>query len=171
MNTKIISTLMLAIMLISLTSAFGITSFYWEEKQLEMYAGETKNVELLLQNMVGGEDISLKSSVVKGRDIAKIESDIYTVPFGVKEMPVNIEITTPKNAKIGDNYEVRVSFTQIVSQGDNMLQMTGSIEKSFFVTVSREREIPMTYGWIIGGIALLVIVGLVILLIREKKKK
>ena len=162
---------MLGMMLISLTSAFGITSFYWEEKQLEMYAGETKNVELLLQNMVGGEDITLEAIIVKGKDIAKIENNEYLVPFGEKELPVNIEITAPKNAKIGDNYEIRISFTEQVSQGADMLQMTGSIEKSFFITVSREREIPMTFGWIIGGIAFLVILGLVILLIKEKKSK
>lgn len=157
--------------LISFTSAFGITSFYFEEKQLEMYAGESEDIQLLLQNMVGDKPVTLKATITKGSNIAKIESDSYTVPFGVKEMPVNIKITAPKGAKIGDNYEIRVSFTEVVEQGENMLQMTGSIEKSFFVTVSREREIPMAFGWIIGGIALLVIVGLVILLIKEKKSK
>ena len=162
---------MLGIILISFASAFGITSFYWDEKQLEMYAGETRNVELLLQNMVGNKDITLKAIITKGQKIAKLDNEIYTVPFGEKEMPVDIEITAPKNAKIGDNYEIRVSFTEQVSQGAEMLQMTGSVEKSFFVTVSREREIPMTFGWIIGGIAFIVIAGLVILLIKEKKTK
>ena len=157
--------------MISFTSAFGITSFYWEEKQLEMYAGETKDVQLLLQNMVGDEAITLDAVVVKGGNIAKLEQGSYAVPFGEKEMPVNIEIKTPRSAKIGDNYEIRVSFTEQVSQGEDMLQMAGSIEKSFFVTVSREQEIPFVYGWIIGGIALVVIIGLVILLIREKKAK
>ena len=162
---------MLAMMLMTFASAFGITSFYFDEKQLEMYAGETVDMQLFLQNMVGDSPVTLKATIIKGANVAKIEYDEYTIPFGVKEMPVNIEIMAPKNAKIGDNYEIKVSFTEVVEQGGDMLQMTGSIEKSFFITVSREQEIPMTFGWIIGGVAFIVIIGLVILLIREKKSK
>ena len=70
---KIIMYALLLTIIANFVSAFGITSFYWEpDRSLSLLPGETRNVELQLQNMVGSEDITVSAEVTEGKEIAVI---------------------------------------------------------------------------------------------------
>ena len=77
-------------------SAFAVSSAYWKENPIIIYPGETKDIQVILQNMAGTGDISAKGAIFSGFEIAHITDaeDVYLVPLGGKT-PVNIQISIP----------------------------------------------------------------------------
>ena len=59
-------------------SAFGITSPYWQERPLEVVPGETVDVYLELQNMLGEEDITV---VAEGNFIQVLVNDAAILSY------------------------------------------------------------------------------------------
>ena len=81
-------------------SAFGVTSFYYEGRPLVMMPGESRNISLILQNMVGNDDMKATAEITEGREIAVILDGLdgeaeYLVPLGVKDVQVNIKVRMP----------------------------------------------------------------------------
>ena len=129
---KAILTVLLVLFLsVSLASAFGVTSPFWDKRPLVIHPGEEQQVTLMLQNMVGGEDLTFKAVITDGADLAKL-TDLnkeYLVPFNANEVPVNLLITIPKNYPYGNDQKVSVSFTQVVNnQEGKMIQMGGGVK-------------------------------------------
>ena len=64
-------------------SGFGVSSPYWDEKALVLSPGESKDIVLELQNMVGDEDIVLRAEVEEGSEIVTlVDEDLdYEVPL------------------------------------------------------------------------------------------
>ena len=56
---KIIFSITLFILLSYSVFAFGVSSPYWDENPLYLKPGETKEVTMILQNMVGEDDIKM----------------------------------------------------------------------------------------------------------------
>lgn len=114
-------------------AAMGLTSPFFGD-YIEMYKGERMISTFILQNMVGDEDITVKVTVTEGNNIARIadKKEMYRVPFGRKDIPVNIEITIPENAEA--EYPVKFIINQIADEGKG-LSLALALEKRFTVRV------------------------------------
>ena len=67
------SVLMMIILFVNGVFAFAVSSAYWEDNPLKIMPGETQNIKIVLQNMAGTENITLKGKISEGADIAKIK--------------------------------------------------------------------------------------------------
>jgi len=166
-------------MLLCSVSAFGISSPYWEGSPMTPHAGSTQNVQLTLQNMVGDTDITARVVLINGSEIATItdENKDYFIPLGKSDVPINIKITIPEDAKDGDMYNVKLSVTTLATENEGALGISSSIEKSFDVIIISDKKqslwqnvadksSPIVY-YLIGGIAI-VIIGF--FLLRKNKE-
>jgi len=135
--------LLIALLLLSpLASAFGVTTPYWDDNPLIMQPGQTKDFALTLQNMVAGsEDIVLKAELVSGAEIATLVLE-YLVPFGRKDIEVNLRVIIPEDAPFDKEYTIGVSFKQILEDEGKMVQMAGEVRKNIPVIVKSESEVP-----------------------------
>ena len=136
---------LIALLLVPLASAFGITAPYWETKPLVMLPGESIDLALILQNMDGTEDVVLKAELVSGGNIATLTDEEleYLVPLGRKDINVNLKVTIPEDASPGERYSVGVSFKEISTDEEGkMVQMTSGITKSIPVIVKSEEVLP-----------------------------
>jgi len=135
---------LISLLLLSpLVSAFGITAPYWETKPLVMLPGESIDFALILQNMDGTEDVVLKAELVSGAEIAILTDEEleYLVPLGRKDINVNLKVTIPEDALLGDNYRVGVSFKEIsADEEEEMVQMTTGIAKYVPIRIGPESE-------------------------------
>ena len=136
---------LIALLLLSpLASAFGVTTPYWDDNPLIMQPGQTKDFVLTLQNMVeGSEDIVLKAEMVSGSEIATLvdEELEYLVPFGRKDIEVNLRVIIPEDAQLNKEYTIGVSFKQILEDEGKMVQMAGEVGKNIPVIVKSESEV------------------------------
>ena len=169
----------IAILLISMLSipnalAFAVSTAYWEGSPLKIMAGETKDIQVVLQNMAGGENITVKAKISEGEDIAKISdaSDIYEIPLGTKK-EVNIQIKVPENYKIGGKDSIKLSFTTITTGTGGGFGFGSSIDKTIpilIVNKKGEAKEP-TNLWLVVLIIgiLIVVIGIIIIFIRRNK--
>lgn len=169
---KKIALIVSLILMLPLVQAFGVTSSYWDTNPLTLHAGEEKIVELGLQNMVGGEDLTLLAKITEGADIATIlgESDKYVIPFGSKDIVAKVLVKLPADAVPGETREVAVSFTQVSDQDEGkMIQMVSGVGKRIPVVVVSDQpeEVP---GKLFSGkgplsLATILIIALIALIV------
>lgn len=172
---------LIALLLVPLASAFGITAPYWETKPLVMLPGESIDLALILQNMDGTEDVVLKAELVSGGNIATLTDEKleYLVPLGRKDINVNLKITIPEDASPGEKYSVGVSFKEISTDEEGkMVQMTSGITKSIPITVKSEevlQEETLTpeeeKGFPTAMVILLLVIVVILGYVILKKKK
>ena len=131
----------LLLLLLPLVQAYGVSSPFWDTRPLVIQPGETQEVTLQLQNMVGGEDMIFRASVEDGKEIVAIIDDEdldYYVPYGSKDVVVKLRVTVPEDAE-GKTYKVGILFTQRPLDSDGgTVQLAGGIKTSFQVIV----EVP-----------------------------
>jgi hypothetical protein len=160
-----------ALVLFSLSSvlALGVTAPYWDERPLTLAPGESKDIQFTLQNMLGDSDITLKAALIQGQDIATLtDSNLeYEVPFGAKDVPVNMKISIPRSASQGDKYTIGASFTTITKSESGQFQLGSAFEKYFDVVVVGKA--PMNYTWIYVIVIAIVLV-LVWVFVRRNNK-
>ncbi|NCN87049.1 hypothetical protein GW932_04390 [archaeon] len=168
-NKLILSGIIFFSLLINV-SAFAVSSQYWEENPLTMTEGETKQIEIYLQNMAGTEDITAKGSITEGTGIARfIEEPTYLVKAGEKTKVI-IEVKAPKGTEI-KNYYIKVSFETTSEQGNFALK--NSVERVIPIKVETESKkvISKTAFYLIIGLSAIIILLLVFLLLKKNKKK
>ncbi len=122
--------------------AFGVVNSYWDDMPLRLAPGESKTVFLGLQNMLGGEAMTLKAEITDdGGGIATlVDTNLdYLVPLG-DEIGVPIRIEVPEDAKRGVTHMITTSFTQISTGGGGMVHLTGGIVSRFPVEIVGERD-------------------------------
>ena len=160
---------------INLTSAAGVAVPYWNENPLKLAPGESTTIQLTLQNMVGDEDVTFEATL-SGEGVALLDGSIYSVPLGA-EVPVNLKVDVPKNANIGENYNIAISFRETAREGGGMIGVTGAVTARFPVEVVGEED-SLLYGkksksefdaWMFIILGLIILVG--IFLITKKKKE
>jgi hypothetical protein len=178
----IILSVLAAVLVLSFiqVSAFGITSNYWRERPLELQPGQTAEVTLELQNMVGNETVTLNATLMSGSEIAQITdaSNIYVVPPQTKNVLVHLTITIPEDAPLEKEYTIGVSFLEIKTGGQGVA-MGSEIEKSFPVIIRMPVapvSTPVSTGlsaWLVILIIFIVIiiVLVILMLIKNAKKK
>ena len=161
-------------------SAFGAGAPYWSENPLYLEAGESENVVLKLQNMVGDEDVTLRAEVTRGGEVVSLtDSNLdYLVPSKTKDVPVNLRIEVPADAEEGVFYPVSVSFTQVAEEEGRMVRFQGAIIKTFDVIVGAEPVVEAAagpeaeevgYSWVWWVVLVVVVIVLIYIIARKKK--
>ena len=163
--------ILLVLATIASVSAFGIVTPYWKERPLVMQPGETKDVSLELQNMVGSSDVTIRVELLAGNEIATITdpSTDYLVRQKTADTNVHLRVNVPSDTAIGSKYTITMSFSTVTSGATaSGVKIGTSIEKSFDVVVGELTEKGIeTWMWVVGAIAVLIILAL---LLKPKKK-
>jgi hypothetical protein len=136
--------LVIILLISQLVNAFAVTTFYWDEKPLTMYPGQTKDAYVLLQNTIGDEDIKLEGEITSGSEIATLlePNRQYLVPVGKKDVKVDVRITVPEDVPLQSRYYIGISFKQIVEKEGKMVQMTGALGTKIPVEIVSVSEVP-----------------------------
>lgn len=139
---KILFSTILFILLSYSVFAFGVSSPYWDENPLYLMPGETKEVTMVLQNMVGEDNIKMTGELNSGSEIAVLINPgiIYDVPLGSSNVLVNLRITVPEDAKPGKEWQVGVLF-KTIADNTGGVGISGGISKGFKVIVKEEQEV------------------------------
>lgn len=172
-NKKIFTFLAISLFVIlslaNFAVAFGIAS---SSDSFTISPGETKTTSLRLQNMVGEEDINAIANITKGYEIADIiGSNKYLVKFGTKDTEIPIRIQVPADAKIGSTYSITISIRTVASGDSQGVAFGTGVDQTFTALVVAETEEPLNLTPIILSILGILIIGVVVFLIRKKKKK
>ncbi len=119
--------------------ALGLT-FPFFGSSVEVYEGETTVVTFILQNMVGEKDINVRVQVLEGQEVAQLidGKEVYLVPFGRKDIPINLQLKAPENPK--DVYPVRFSVTTLPEEGGRQVELAVGLEKRLEVTVQKGKR-------------------------------
>jgi ATP-dependent Zn protease len=177
---KIILVLLVLLVLTSFVSAFGVSSPYWKGNPLKMAKGETRIVNLNLQNNVGDEDVTVKAEIEEGHEIVSLSKDIYTVKARTYDMMVPVEIKIPEDAK--EEYRVILNFKTVSAGEEGKVSFGTAMQVGFMVIPTEKPAIAETetpaekpsyssWGVFLGIIILIIIIILVILMLRRSKKK
>lgn len=164
-----LSVLIAGIMLISLVSAFGVSSPYWDGNPLTMARGETKTINLNLQNMVGSGDVTVKAVLVEGADITSLPKDTYVVKEGTSDTMVPLEISIPKDANPGEITPIKVEFKTVQDSSKGITMGTGMTVA--FNVIAGEAVAETNTSMIVGLILAIIILALIIWMILKKRKK
>jgi len=139
-NKLLISIIILIILFSFNTFAFAVTSYYWDKKPLFLDPGESIEIEAFgIQNMAGNEDMTMEVKQISGYDIAEIldESPIYDVPLGTKNNYVNMRITIPEDAQIGEEYNIGASFKKVQTAKGGNIQLRAGMTNNIVVIVGQ----------------------------------
>jgi len=182
---KRISLMLMCVCAMSLVIASGVSRPYWDENPLRLAPGEEMLVTLTLQNMVGGQDLTLKAELTgDGGGIATIidESKEYAVPFGASDIPVNVLVQVPETDRVGGVRQISLFFEDVTPSGGGMVHVSSAFSTNFpvYVVVEEESELYIPtpseeersyIGFLLGAISAIVLIILVILISRPNKKK
>lgn len=166
----LINTILAILLLASFTSAAGVASLYNRANPLEMNYGETKVINLNLQNMVGNEDVTFEVSVKEGSDIASLDQTRYTVAAKTADTIVPVTISVPENYPENvKRVEIDVK-TVTPDQGGTVTLGTG-MTVSFNVILSEKPELASSSAGLIIFLIIAVIVLLLIIIFFLIKKR
>ena len=131
--------LILSFVLLSLFSvnAFAISSAYGSETPVITYPGETRDIQLKLMTALGEDNLIIKAELIDNGGIATLtDSDLeYEVNAG-EIVPVNLRISVNKSAKIGEEHNIIIKFSDITpSEGEGSVSFKGSSTISLRVSV------------------------------------
>jgi hypothetical protein len=158
------SSILLALVMISTIAAFGVSSPYWDGNPLTMARGETKTVNLNLQNMVGEKDVNVKAELKQGSNITSLSEETFTVKAGTSNTMVPLKITMPKDAAPGEVKKVSIEF-KTLSDAEGIAMGTGM---SVYFDVIANEEIKKDNTLIIIG-AIIVVLAIIIFVLKRKK--
>lgn len=163
MKTKILSSIILGMFFISLVGALGVSSPYWGDNPLQMYKGETRVVDLNLQNMVGEDDVTFKAEITEGAEIASLDEDTYTVEIGTFDTIVPLTVTLPDDY---DEGRIQVEFKTVsADEGGTVSLGTGMVVS--FQVLSFKKPGLSTTAWVII-VAIIALIATI--LIRRNNK-
>jgi len=168
-KTYLIATsVMAALLAISIVSAFGVSSPYWEGNPLNMPRGSVKVVNLNLQNMVGDEDVTIEAELVEGEDITSLGENRFTVPAQTSDILVPLEISMPKDTSPGEIKTVKVVFKTVSGDTGGIAMGTGM---TILFDVVASEEVSDNNTVMIVSIVIAIAVLLIILWLLRKKKR
>jgi hypothetical protein len=169
---KIIFTLFAILLAINITSAAGIASPYWSDNPLKMYYGDTKLVDLNLQNMVGNESITVKVEIKQGGDIATLEKDTYTAKKGTSDTIIPLIIKVPEDYS-KQSQTIEINTKTITQDQGGMVTLGTGWTTTFTVLLSEKPKSSEISGSSTGTIIIfiLLILALIIILYFIFKRK
>ena len=165
-----LSALVMSLMMISMVSAFGVSSPYWEGNALELARGETKVVNLNLQNMVGNQDVTVQAKLLEGDEIANLNSDEFIlVEAQTADTFIPVKIHLPKDITPGTTQEVKVEFKTITNGQGGIALGTGMT--IVFDVIATEEVKENNILMILSIILAIIILAIIIKVILKKRKK
>ena len=178
-NIKIIILMLVCLLSVNLVLALGVSSPYWKGNPLEMYPGQTRDVAFALVNKPDAETVQAFVLLEDGAGIAKITSGTkYTVIPGTTNTKVVLRVSIPKNANIGDSYDVKFSVKS-ASEGEGTVLLDIKYDVKFPVKVVDKSEVSIVVEdkklgeiiWFMAiGIIIITMVVIVYFLLRQKTK-
>lgn len=177
MGKNIIAVALLSLFIIPLISSAGVANSYWDDNPLKLAPGESTTISLRLQNE---EEEKITMGVSINSQIASlVDSDEYDIPPDRVSVPVYIDVEIPKDAEIGTEYIILVSFKQVASGEGGMLQLSQGITGKVPVEVVGEQESELfgksggesNFVWVIIIILLLITLFSVSAIRKRKRKK
>lgn len=176
-KSRLTIVLLLLIIGIPTVLAFGVTSPYWDAKPLGLHPGQTIDFQLLLQNMVGNEDLTVKAEIIDGKEIVALldSSPVYSVPLGVKDVPVTLRVTVPAEfpPDLKEIKRIGISFTPVRNGGEGeMVKISSAVKTDIPVEISpwvakKVISLPLLFG---GALLVLLIIVLGVMYLRRKEK-
>lgn len=166
MKNKIPTIALVFLMTINLIYAFGVS---YDPTPITMAAGETKIVNLNLQNMVGDEDLTAKIEIKEGSEIANLEKDTYLVKANTYDTYVPIKIKIPKK-ETQDNYKIAVDVKTITPGQTGTVSLGVGTGATFYINVAGEIKSRLNMKIIFVIIIIIFIIPLIFLLKKKFKK-
>lgn len=167
----VLAAFMFSILLLGVVSAMGVSAPFWEGNPLVLDKGETRVVEINLQNMVGSDPITLQSKIVSGSEFASIVGDDLVTLAPQTSTNLKVKVSIPRNAVTGEVKTLRIEVSSVTPGNSSMVTLGTGANVGFDVKVSDETApIPLAQ-WIGLAIALLVVVWIILLFFRRKKEK
>ena len=78
----------------------------------------------------------VKAEVVEGSDIMDIVGDMeYLIPAKTNGIEVDLKIKMPSKSIIGNNYPVKIRFTQILEENQGMVAVALAVSSSFDILI------------------------------------
>ena len=175
----IYGSLVFAILLISLigiADSFAVGSSYWPGNSLEISPGETKIVELKLQNMVGKDNETVRVKLDKGGEVASLEEKDYLVPLGTREIKIPVQVSIPSGTEMGSTHTISISFSSVQGGGGQGVSLGvaysidfDAVVKSKVEPVQEEKGSNLVIISVLVVVILIVLIGIII--VRKRKKK
>ena len=172
MKNKILmaSALIILVGLISSISAFGVSSPYWNNNPLTMARGETKTVDLTLQNMVGDEKVNVMAEIISGEEILSLNKDAFVVESGTSEV-IPVKITLSEEITPGTSTGVAIEFKTFNPDSEGGVALGTGMVISFNVVAGEEVDETNSTWKIIGIVLGLIVLIMIIRTLLPKKKK
>jgi len=158
------------VLLISLTSAFGVSSPYWEENPLVVERGGTETVNINIQNMVGDKDIKVKAELLSGSEITSLEEDTFLVQAGTSDTLVPLIVKMPKDAVPGENNSIKVEFKTIQEDAKGISMGTG-MTVAFNVIAGEAVAETSSKTITVVIIAAIVLIIIIWVILKNRKKR
>lgn len=166
------------ILLISFTSAFAVSSKYYEDNTLTIYPGQAQDFSIILQNLAGTpNDVEVRGEITQGSDFVTFKDGVqdFSIPFGTKvEVPFSISVS--QYTDIGESFSVVLSFRVKTVGESGAFEFGSSIEREIPVRVVSEPVLEKDSfnwaPWLVGlGIAPVILLTLIYLRMKKDKRK
>ena len=169
-KTYLIATgIMVALLAVSIVSAFGVSSPYWEGNPLNMAKGEVTTVNLNLQNMVGEKDVMFEAELLEVSDITSLRETSFTIKAQTADTFVPLKITMPDDANTGEVKTIKVEF-KTISTGVEGISLGTGMTILFDVVATEEISKDKTTTIIVVVIAIIVLIIILTMLLKKKKR-
>lgn len=157
------------LVLVSFVNAFAISSAYNSNTPIEIYPGETRNIQFKLMASSGEDNLVIRAELIDNGNVASLtDSNLkYNVNYG-DIIPVNLRININNTAKIGEEHSIVLKFSDITpSEGEGSVSFKGSSTIGLRVLVIQPelKEGKGTGLLFIFGFFLLILIIAIILVI------
>jgi hypothetical protein len=172
----------LVLMLCSIVSAVGVSFPYSSDNPLTVYPGESKDAIISLDS--GGADAMVRAELIESGGVASItDSSLdYTAGSGVSNRAkVNIRVTAPSTAAIGQEYTITIKFKDLAGgsggAGTTVLDTATTISFKAVVAEKPADEEPpeepaeISTMWIVIVLAVIIVLIVIVWLIASRRKK
>ena len=173
----------LIILSIYLVNALAVSSSYGSGYPLEIYPGETKDIQFKLMTNPDEDNLLIKVEILDDKGIASLidSNNEYKVNQG-DIVPVNLRVSVNKTAKAGEKYNIVIKLSDIsVSKGEGSVSFKGSSTINFNVLVlggELKETKPIGKGtgvlFVFGFFLLVLIISIVLviwLVVRNRRRE
>jgi hypothetical protein len=184
MKIKIIVVVVFIIFFINIIDAISIGGIYSMDYPLELSPGENKVITFSLQNRAGDKDVKFIGEVVEGSEIVNFKDknrEYFVEGSSDSEVLVDVLVDIPKNAKIGEEYDIKLEFKPLPIEGqeEGMVQLSVRLSRYFKVNVVKEGELSeesiedlgKNWFWILLGIIIVIISVIIIKFILGRRNE
>ncbi len=172
--------ILIALLLLSfnLVNAFGVASFYSNNNPLELYLGETREIDITLNSASSESSSVIKVDMIENGGIAELVDDNleYSLSSG-GEIPVKLRISVPSDSEIGKEYNITIKFSDVTpSTEGGMAPIKGISNFNFKVLVVEKPPVEETpkeqispIWWILGVVVLIAVIAVIWFVVKSKK--